>query len=315
MKNVTIIGAGLSGIIAANILHRHNPKVIEKQSTLPDNHSAVLRFRTDAVSRATGIKFEKVLVRKGIWDGATMHNECNIRLANAYSQNVLGATNLKDRSIWDLEAKERFIAPPDFISRAAESLNINLGMEIVSPDKADPGQLVISTIPMPIMVKMFGPSLGFDGGEMFKAPALPVHTIRATVKGCSVHQTIYNGQLNKYEWYRASIHSESLIVESSRKIESPWRVIESVSQAFGVVLPAGELNVSEQKAGKMMPIDETERQRFISSLSDEFGIFSLGRLATHRPKLLLDDIPGDIESIFRIKDSRYQKTKQESKKP
>lgn len=314
MKSVTIIGAGLSGIIAANILHRHNPKVIEKQTNLPDNHSAVLRFRTDAVSRATGIKFEKVLVRKGIWDGAAMHNVCNIRLANAYSQNVLGVANLKDRSIWDLEAKERFIAPPDFISRAAESMDISLGMEILVQQKAESDKLVISTIPMPVMVSMYGPTLGFDVTEMFKSPSLPVYTIRATVKGCSVHQTIYNGQLNKYEWYRASIHSENLIIESAKPIDSPWRILESVSQAFGVILPASNVQVSEQKAGKMMPIDETERQRFISSLSDEFGIFSLGRLATHRPKLLLDDIPGDIESIFRIKDSKYQKTKQESQK-
>lgn len=48
-----IIGAGMAGLLAANLLHRFNPTVLEKAPSLPNNHAALLRFRSDEIPRAT----------------------------------------------------------------------------------------------------------------------------------------------------------------------------------------------------------------------------------------------------------------------
>ena len=122
-----IIGAGMAGLLAANMLRRFNPEVHEALETLPDNHTALLRFRTPEVSNSLGIPFEKVTVRKGIWDGSKIATEPNIRLANIYSQTVCG--ELDARSIWDLSPEDRWLAPPDFISQMASGLDILAGSD------------------------------------------------------------------------------------------------------------------------------------------------------------------------------------------
>jgi hypothetical protein len=48
-----IIGAGMAGLIAGHMLRRHSPEIHEAASSLPNNHSALLRFRSDAVAKAT----------------------------------------------------------------------------------------------------------------------------------------------------------------------------------------------------------------------------------------------------------------------
>jgi hypothetical protein len=61
-----IYGAGLAGLLAGNMLRGRLPVVKEGQSSLPNNHSALLRFRTDKVGTACAIKFKKVKVNKAI---------------------------------------------------------------------------------------------------------------------------------------------------------------------------------------------------------------------------------------------------------
>ena len=61
-----IAGAGLAGLIAGNIFRNYSPRIIERQTSLPNNHRAILRFRDHSVSKATGIEFKKVKVRKAI---------------------------------------------------------------------------------------------------------------------------------------------------------------------------------------------------------------------------------------------------------
>lgn len=65
----------MAGLLAAHMLRRYSPTVVERQSRLPNNHTALLRFRSPAVSDATSIPFSRVLVRKGIWDGEEVRNE------------------------------------------------------------------------------------------------------------------------------------------------------------------------------------------------------------------------------------------------
>jgi hypothetical protein len=84
--NFTVIGAGMAGLIAASMLRGRLISVLEKQPKLPDNHSAVLRFRSSVVSDATGIAFEKVKAIKAV---DTWLNP--IADALAYSEKVTGS--------------------------------------------------------------------------------------------------------------------------------------------------------------------------------------------------------------------------------
>jgi len=79
---VKIYGAGMAGLLAANMLRRFKPEVCEAQPSLPNNHAALLRFRTDACSRATGIPFRKVSVQKAISYEGRLISQSNIALNN-----------------------------------------------------------------------------------------------------------------------------------------------------------------------------------------------------------------------------------------
>ena len=57
-----IVGAGLTGLIAAHAWPQ--ALVVEAVSGPTGSHHALLRFRSDAVARLTGVEFRRVTVRK-----------------------------------------------------------------------------------------------------------------------------------------------------------------------------------------------------------------------------------------------------------
>jgi len=57
---------------------------------------------------------------------------------------------------------------------------------------------------------------------------------------------------------------------------------------------------SVQRYSKILPIPEVERKRLILWATDNFNIYSLGRFATWRPGLLMDDVVNDVRVIRRI---------------
>ena len=305
---VTIIGAGLAGLIAANVLRRHNPVVIEQQSSLPHNHFAVLRFRSEEVSNATGIDFEKVTVRKGIWDGKNVCNECTIPMANEYSHNAVGL--IESRSCWDLTPTMRWVAPDDFIEQAAQGIDIQLGTPFSRMDHGagSSEELVISTLPMNVAARMF--SLEEITGDSFVNAIRPIYTINVMLKGVNVHQTIYNGSKD-HSWYRMTIQGCILKIESSLPTTDCASLVALACFFFGIegFAPLSSIEQVKLPFGKMSSIDETIRHRTICALTDNFNIYSLGRLATWRPKVLLDSIPGDVAQILQIRQSEYKRKK------
>src|ERR1700751_3311499 len=117
---IHIIGAGMSGLLAANMLRRHDVTVIEKQKELPNNHHAVLRFRTPEVGSILGIPFKKVNMIK-----TYMPNMNVVADSLSYSRKVTGKF-LSNRSIIDgTVIAERYIAPPDLIPQMAKDVKIN----------------------------------------------------------------------------------------------------------------------------------------------------------------------------------------------
>ena len=299
-----IIGAGLAGLVAGNMLRRHKPIIYEAQPSLPNNHAALLRFRTDKVANATGIPFKKVKVSKTLMTGG----ECvplTAKMQNWYSKKVTGEYH--PRSIGSLEDCERYIAPDNFIEQAAANLkiiysdpnSINLLLGEKNIDQ------VISTMPMNIMMDL----VKWKEKPEFKF--MPIWSINADIKDpCNVYQTIYYPGQEDYEhWiYRASITGSKLIIECRIDPEDNLRnIIAGVKEDFGIYhyTQTSEPIVKHQKYGKLLPIDDSVRKRFMLHLTQEYGIYSLGRFATWR-QILMDDVVKDvgiIENMIERKDT------------
>ena len=288
-----IIGAGLAGLIAAHIF----PGEVREAASEPKAmHKALLRFRTPEVARVTGIEFEPVTVRKGIWsfaeDGFV---KPTIRLANQYSAKCLNGWLSNNRSIWNLEPVIRYIAPEDFY----EQLLKNLGNRVRWNSPYDfveeaTGRPVISTVPLDITLEQLGmtpPNLTFN-----KAP---ISVKRFRIPECDLYQTIYYPEPD-FNVYRASITKDLLIVETTDLQDHTVTGFNSVCDSFGIA--PGDLHYiekSNQRYGKIAAIDDFARKQLMVRLTNDHNIFSLGRFATWR-NILLDDVVHDALIIKKL---------------
>lgn len=301
-----IIGAGMAGLIAANYFRKQNPTVVEKQSGLPDNHGALLRFRTDKVFKISGLPSRVVNVRKCIVFGQDFMSGPNPYLANMYSYKVTG--KVEDRSIWNMATEERHIAYPDFLPRLADGCLVIYKTDVLNGkdnsilDRASGPR--ISTVPMPILMK----SLQWKDIPNFDFK--PIWSITCNIPGVNINQTIYFPDLS-VPYYRASFVGDKFIAEF---IEDPTGNAESlfaeVIDYFGIgsVLFDKKKNftVKYQFVGKMLPIDNELRKEFMHWATHRYNIYSLGRYATWRP-ILLDDVVGDLAVIERMMSSNYER--------
>ena len=286
-----IAGAGLAGLIAGNIFRNYSPRIIEMQSSLPSNHKAILRFRDQSVSKATGIEFKKVKVRKAIAYKGEWLNRSNPKVANLYSIKVTG--KVQSRSCWNLNDAERFLSPDDFIMRIAKGLKINYS-ETLHKSMFD-GQPIISTIPMPAMMDI----VGWKDKPEF--PYRSIWSCWCNIKDydVQVNQTIYYPDL-KDPYYRASLLGNKLILEYNQE---PWQsredVISVLSNDFGIDTEVTDLHVKKQKYGKISAIDDNLRKEFLYYLTREFNVYSLGRFATWK-QIILDDVVDDAGKIMKL---------------
>ena len=305
-----IIGAGMAGMIAAHAFRSYSPVILEAQQGLPHNHEALLRFRSELVSDVCGVAFRPVTVRKSIYSGGQYVDRADPQLANMYSRKVV--RQVVDRSIWNMEPCTRYIAPPYLPEGLAARLDIAYGTPIQSVasllDYTRTGP-VVSTIPMPIMMKLIGWS------DMPEFTAYPIWSVNVdfTTPQIDVHQTIYFPD-SGVDYYRASLTGRRLIVEFVREPGSNFADhIADIVKIFGLDPALYVPGLPKlHRLGKIAPIDDDLRREFIYTLTREYGVYSLGRFATWRP-LLLDDIVGDCDVIERLiggesRRSRYQQS-------
>lgn len=309
-----IIGAGLAGCIAAHLFP--GSRILEAGSKESVGaHKALLRFRSEDISKITGIPFRKVRVTKRVsWYGESFGGELPIYITNAYSRKVTG--RLVERSIGSLESVDRWIAPDDFHAQLAARLPIEYDMLIEELSsmvlwregfRAAPRDVpvqgidrryvsVLSTVPLPVMLKMTRLDEEY---KTLKFERAPIKVLRGRVRDCDLFQTVYfpDKRLNVY---RASITGDLLIVESINGL-ADVSDLDAVREAFG--LRAADVAWIElptvqhtQSYGKITPLATELRQAILLRLSHEFNVFSLGRFATWR-NLLLDDLPRDADRI------------------
>ncbi len=288
-----IIGAGLSGLIAAHIWPR--APVYEVAPAPSPTHAALLRFRSEAVSNIVGIPFRRVTVRKGIWHDGAYHTP-SIRLSNLYSQKCLSRIE-PDRSIWNIEPAERYVAPSDLYQMLVDAvgLRITWGCDFykdVMPTLSSTAPK-ISTAPLPTTLS----ALGYPHPAEFRRAAITVQ--RYLIPKCDAFQTVYFPS-SKHSMYRASITGQLLIVEHATAEAPQGYWDESLEAAFGIDLGAATpLSTVRQEYGKIAPIPDTQRKATLFELTRLHRIFSLGRFACWRNSLL-DDVVADAAVIKRL---------------
>ena len=300
---ITIVGAGMAGLLAARMLANHKPRVVEGQEGLPNNHSAVLRFRTRAVGDIVGIPFKQVTMVKGYlpWQNP-------IADTLAYAKKTVG-TYRSDRSITStsLESFLRYIAPEDFINSLSEGVNISF--RHFHQFKSNNSEPVISTIPMPQLMRM----LGYKDVENKDTEFGEVHgfNLIGSLHEADAYVSLYVPN-PEYAFNRISITGNRFIAEYScpgkRFTDIPdlmnnFVVLNETKRAaslLGIEPPFASFPVFKiQRYAKIQPIDDDARKHFIAWATDKFNIYSLGRFATWRPGLLLDDLIKDIRLIER----------------
>lgn len=311
---ITIIGAGMSGLLAANMVSQPY-QIMERASGIPNNHMSLLRFRTGAVGDVCSIPFRKVKVMKT----STSEGNNDVADAMSYSRKVTGGYHLRSSSsAFKTEVVERYIAPTDLIEGMAKSIPqtlINFRCDLQGLDGANLiftkddevkhislKEPVISTIPMIAMMKVLGwpgpnPSFGYRSG----------FSVQFRVRNCDAHVTTYitNRRLKPY---RASITGNLAIIEYAfNRIEmSDDDIIDDASEIAERLLGIfpqdvdGPIHIHTAQYAKIVPIDETTRRNFILWASIQHNVYSLGRFATWRPGLLMDDVVNDIRVIERL---------------
>lgn len=315
---IQIIGAGLAGLLAGNML-RHRSKIFEKQEKLPNNHRALLRFRTGIFGTAIGIPFKKVRMIKAVFGNNynPIKNELN------YSMKTTGELRT-DRSLPVGVVKEdRFIAPSDLIQQMASVCDIKFASDnifekdllgtVISNDEP-----VISTIPMPDLMKL----LDYPNQKKVNFKYLSGSVVTATVDNCDAYATYYFPDM-QFPIYRASLTGNRFIIETTDNLLSdPYQQsAEYAATYYGKCFGLSSSQLSniqyhQMRYAKILPIDDDIRKDFMHWATINFNIYSLGRFATWRPGLLLDDLVNDVSLIssWVMKGGKYNAAKHWSMK-
>lgn len=306
---IKILGAGMAGLLAANMLRKHDPRIFEIKRELPHNHGALLRFRSKSVSDATCIDFKEVLVSKNIYYLGEIYNKTNILMNNMYSKRV--TKTLSSRSITNLDNVNRYIAPDNFIESCASGLDIKTDVEMsLLGLNCLPGP-TISTIPMPALMKL----LNYDDLDNTKFDYRSITSFRIEIKNipCDLYQTYYIPSEADSVFYRVSISCSIAIFETNEIIINEEEIINSeipelLFELFGIQFSnCGNVSKVFQKYGKLISTDKKYARRFISWATKNHNFYSLGRFSTWR-QILMDDCVNDVKVIEKlIKTENYER--------
>jgi hypothetical protein len=304
-----IIGAGMAGLLAARMLSALKPVVFERQGSLPHNHSAVLRFSSSVVGDVLGIPFKRVRMTKTVlpWRNPVAD-------ALAYSRKVIGEYRT-DRSVllperW--QSAERFIAPENLIEQMAQGVDIKYDTPYDFPVGREK---VISTVPMPILARAMNYHIPIDFSWVRGV------TVLARVEECDAYASVLIPD-PAVPFYRVSVTGDRLIVEMTDKYIdgiNPGEIAYLAARFLGMERERiSQTTCRETDYAKIAPIDDGKRKNFIYWASTIKGrAYQLGRFATWRPSLQMDDLVKDvrvIESWINSSSSEYDMEQHERRK-
>jgi len=314
-QTMNIIGAGMAGLLAGGMIRDQSVCIWESAASLPNNHSAVLRFRSSIVGDALDIPFKKVKMMK-----TTDPWRNPVADAMAYSLKTNGTASLRSVATANGEISERYIAPENLIQELRKRVTGDVFFDIkIGSDALEfMSRPIISTIPMPVLMKL----LKYDDIPNFSY--VNGFNINCLVPQSDAYVSVYVP--NPYrEFNRVSMTGQKLTIEFSfpeltnEELKIKAEEISNDASAIELLVMDAlyclgmddcewqDAKLSMQPYSKILPIDEGERRRFILWASDNFGIYSLGRFATWRPGLLMDDVVNDVRVIRKIiKNGSYE---------
>lgn len=290
-----ILRAGITGCLAGIM----NPNsVIFDTDKEVIRHKAILRFRSDTVSKVTNIPFKEINVTKHIYLDGEYVNPTPYT-SNLYSLKV--TNGVYKRSITKLEPVKRWLAPNNFHELLLEKCS----KRIVKAELKDVkfGVDTISTLPLFDLLR----HLNIDSDITIEENFNEVYVTTILIDDCDVNQTVYFPGFET-PVYRASIECDRLIIESIDRVDDGDIIY--VLDSFGVNIPEMtdlyQLNY-KQKIGKIAPVDDSKRKDIIFRLTRDYHIYSLGRTAIWK-NILLDDCIQDIQRISAmINKTDYEK--------
>ncbi len=273
-----ILGAGMAGCIAA--IANPDARVIEAGVEPELNHQALLRFRDESVSRATGVPFRRVVVHKSIWFHRTEVLP-SPRFTHMYAKKVSGVYS--DRSISNIESGERYVAPHDFHQQMLDRIGdrIRYGQRVIAiTEKAIvcaksvieriPGEPIVSTLPIYLNAKFCGLESMVPKNI---ATTLGIRISQYEIEKCDAFATVYFPDHAKH-MYRASITGDRLICESVGLINAEKF---EATQALGMY-PCKYSTLFEdrdQAAGKIVPLPSDDRRGILFEMTSRMNLFSL----------------------------------------
>jgi hypothetical protein len=290
---VSIIGAGMAGLLAG-AMFRQEAQIYEAAASLPNNHHALLRFRSDDIAQHLNIEFSSVEVMKIVkpWRN-------KVAEAIGYSMKSNGRASL--RSIRSAEGKidKRFVAPQDFIQQLEElqtnEIHYDFKVDKKWIETTGKNEPVISTMPMGSLMQLLEYpeplEFGYRHGHVIKAELdLP----------SDLCATIYYPD-PELPFTRATLTGDmlqiELVEEYKRVIFTLPIILEIVLGDFGLDNCKHSAELVPQRYAKISPVNDRERRKFIMWATDNFNIYSLGRFSVWKPGLLLDDVFHDVRKI------------------
>lgn len=293
----------MAGLLAGAILRNQCKLVLEAQPNLPNNHSAVLRFRSSIVGDTIGVPFKKVTAVKAV---AGWMNPVADMLA--YSRKTNGTYTLRSIATASGEVVERYIAPPDLVARMRCAVMAPVRYGHAFHRNLDGPS--ISTMPMPALMDILEweeerPNFEWVAGININVqiakldayfslyvpdPAVPFSRISATGPMMTIEFL--------FPWADPAGVADLLEENKSYYKE----LIPSALHLLGIgdndILFDPEIRVA--KYAKILPVPDHYRKRFMLWATEKHNVYSLGRFATWRPGLLLDDLVNDIRVIQKM---------------
>lgn len=310
MKVTKIIGLGMASLLAK--CYFKDAELIARESELEafdpnKHHTAVLRFKSDLVSKISGIEMPHVIVRKEVVNAYNNKMDLSIAAINAYSLKVNEC--LVERSITDADKiVSRYVPRDNFISQLWDNIDkedivtVNDTFDLNTLCEKD--EAIISTIPLWKWYK----ELRNDGID-YKIK--PIRVVVYKIPNCNLHQTIYFPFHNGV--YRTTIEYDRMIIEAVNELNDdinniaflnePDRLLFEVCKAFGIFNWSNFKLISDHvyHLGKMntFNIDNNRRKALILDLTLKKNVYSLGRYATMR-NIGMDSIAEDILKIDKL---------------
>jgi hypothetical protein len=291
-----ILGAGMAGLLAGALDRRAT--VLEAQKYLPNNHGAVLRFRTNRIGEALNIPFRHVSVVKAIWEDGREVPLTPARM-NRYSTKCVGAVVSRSLSKMETAPVERYVAPADFIPQMAALVGdrLQLGVEVDRFILSGLERPLISTMPLPKLLGLLDWPADKYPGEFTRAHRVGIWRFR--VPDADVFQTVYFPAPNQ-QFYRGSITGDELMLEAVTTNETVGTdELTDALEAFGLrPHDVEDLGWRAMPLGKIVELPSAARKALLGKITREHRIWSLGRYACWR-NCLLDDV---LDDFYRIRE-------------